>query len=155
MANPAKPLEVKRALGNPGKRSLPNVDKTISLRSGRVEPHQPLDWAGTLLWNRVFGAGQTWISPQSDVELLLLTCKQLDRQVMLEQQFVERPDDYHVHRQLLDLESAIVKNLGLLGLTVDARSKLGLAEIKVESKMEQLRKRQEQREQVIVVEQSE
>jgi hypothetical protein len=155
MANPAKPLEVKRALGNPGKRSLPDVDKTVSLRSGRVEPHQPLDWAGTLLWNRVFGVGQTWISPQSDVELLLLTCKQLDRQIMLEQQFVERPDDYHVHRQLLDLESAIVKNLGLLGLTVDARSKLGLAEIKVESKMEQLRKRQEQREQVIVVEQSE
>jgi len=155
MANPAKPLEVKRALGNPGKRSLPDVDKTISLSSGRVEPHQPLDWAGLLLWNRVFGAGQTWISPQSDVELLLLTCKQLDRQVMLEGQFVERPDDYHVHRQLLDLESAIVKNLGLLGLTVDARSKLGLAEIKVESKMEQLRKRQEQREQVIVIEQSE
>jgi hypothetical protein len=155
MANPAKPLEVKRALGNPGQRKLPDVDKTVSLRSGRVEPHQPLDWAGTLLWNRVFGVGQTWISPQSDVELLLLTCKQLDRQVMLEQQFVERPDDYHVHRQLLDLESAIVKNLGLLGLTVDARSKLGLAEIKVESKMEQLRKRQEQREQVIVVEQSE
>jgi hypothetical protein len=151
MANPAKPLEVKRALGNPGKRSLPDVDKTVSLRAGRVEPHQPLDWAGLLLWNRVFGQGQTWISPQSDVELLLLTCKQLDRQVMLEQQFVERPDDYHVHRQLLDLESAIVKNLGLLGLTVDARSKLGLAEIKVESKMEQLRNRQALREQVIVV----
>jgi hypothetical protein len=74
---------------------------------------------------------------------------------VLEGQFVERPDDYHVHRQLLDLESAIVKNLSLLGLTVDARSKLGLAEIKVESKMEQLRKRQEQREQVIVIEQSE
>ena len=152
MANPAKPLEVKRALGNPGQRKLPDIDKTIALSSGRVEPHQPLDWAGLLLWNRVFGQGQTWISPQSDVELLLLTCKQLDRQVMLERQFVEKPDDYHVHRQLLDLEAAIVRNLSLLGLTVDARSKLGLAEIKAESKMEQLRKRQEQREQVIVVE---
>ena len=155
MANPAKPLEVKRALGNPGQRKLPDIDKTIALSSGRVEPHQPLDWAGSLLWNRVFGQGQTWISPQSDVELLLLTCKQLDRQVTLERQFVEKPDDYHVHRQLLDLEAAIVRNLSLLGLTVDARSKLGLAEIKAESKMEQLRKRQEQREQVIVVEQSE
>jgi hypothetical protein len=69
--------------------------------------------------------------------------------------FVEKPDDFHVHRQLLDLELAIVRNLSLLGLTVDARSKLGLAEIKAESKMEQLRKRQEQRDQVIVVEQSE
>jgi hypothetical protein len=155
MANPAKPLEVKRALGNPGKKKLPDVADTVALVSGRVEPHQPLDWAGLLLWNRVFGQGQTWISPQSDVELLLLTCKQLDRQVMLERQFVEKPDDFHIHRQLLDLESAIVRNLGLLGLTVDARSKLGLAEIKAESKMELLRKRQEEREQVIVVEQSE
>ena len=152
MANPAKPLEQKRALGNPGKRALPDVNTTISLSAGRVEPHQPLAWAGLLLWNRVFGAGQTWISPQSDVELLLLTCKQLDRQVILEGQFVERPDDYHVHRQLLDLEAAIVTNLGKLGLTVDARSKLGLAEIKAETKMEQLRKRQAERDQVIVIE---
>ena len=152
MANPAKPLEQKRALGNPGKRPLPDVNSTIALTAGRVEPHQPLDWAGLLLWNRVYGAGQTWISPQSDVELLLLTCKQLDRQIVLEQAFVASPNDYHVHRQLLDLEAAIVKNLGLLGLTVDARSKLGLAEIKAETKMEQLRKRQQEREQVIVIE---
>ena len=105
----------------------------------------------------MFGVAQTWVSPQSDVELLLLTCKQLDRQVTLEQKFVEKPDDYHVHRQLLDLENQIVRNLGLLGLTVDARAKLGLAEIKAETKMEQLRKRQAERdaEKVIVVEQSE
>jgi hypothetical protein len=154
MANPAKPLEQKRALGNPGKRKLPDVNGTVSLRAGFVEPHQPLDWAGLLLWNRVFGVGQTWISPQSDVELLLLTCKQLDRQIVLERAFFEKPDDFHIHRQLLDLESAIVNNLGKLGLTVDARSKLGLAEIKAESKMEQLRRRQDEREQVIVVEES-
>jgi hypothetical protein len=53
---------------------------------------------------------------------------------------------------LLDLESQIVSNLGKLGLTVDARSKLGLAEIKAETKMEQLRNRQRERDQVIVVE---
>ena len=152
MANPAKPLEVKRALGNPGRRPLPDVQATVSLPAGRVEPHQPLDWAGMLLWNRVFNAGQTWISPQTDVELLLLTCKQLDRQVLIERQFAEKPEDFHIHRQLLDLESAIVTNLGKLGLTVDARSKLGLAEIKAETKMEQLRKRKEEREQVIVLE---
>jgi hypothetical protein len=151
MANPAKPIEVKRALGNPGKRPLPDVATTVSLPAGRVEPHQPLDWAGMLLWNRVFNTGQTWISPQTDVELLLLTCKQLDRQVLIERQFVEKPEDFHIHRQLLDLESAIVTNLGKLGLTVDARSKLGLAEIKAETKMEQLRKRKQEREQVVVI----
>jgi hypothetical protein len=151
MANPAKPLELKRALGNPGRKPLPDVNKTVSLSAGKVDPHQPLDWAGMLLWNRVFGVGQTWISPQTDVELLLMTCKQLDRQIILERMFVEKPEDFHIHRQLLELENTIVSNLGKLGLTVDARSKLGLAEIKAESKMEQLRKRQDQREKVIVI----
>ena len=156
MGIPAKPLEVKRALGNPGKQKLPKVIDTVSLPAGRVEPHQPLGWAGMLLWDRVFHTGQTWVSPLSDVELLLLTCKQLDRQVVLESQFVEKPEDYHVHRQLLDLENQIVRNLGLLGLTVDARSKLGLAEIKAETKMEQLRRRQAERDagKVIVVDES-
>ena len=151
MPNPAKPLETKRALGNPGRRTLPDVDSTITLFSGRVEPHQPLDWAGQLLWDRVFNVGKTWISPQTDTELLLITCKQLDRQIVLERMFVEKPEDFHIHRQLLDLENAIVANLGKLGLTVDARSKLGLAEIKAESKMEQLRRRQEEREKVQVI----
>ena len=152
MPNPAKPLETKRALGNPGQRKLPAIDSTISLSAGRVEPHQPLDWAGMLLWNRVFNQGQTWISPQTDVELLLLTCKQLDRQIVLEQAFVADPSDFHVHRQLLELENAIVSNLGKLGLTVDARSKLGLAEIKAESKLDALKRRQADREQVQVIE---
>jgi hypothetical protein len=35
----------------------------------------------------------------------------------------------------------------LLGLSVDSRSRLGLAEIKAESKLEQLKRRQEEREQ--------
>lgn len=152
MPNPAKPLETKRALGNPGRRPLPDSSSTISLYAGVVEPHQPLDWAGQLLWDRVFKVGQTWISPQTDVELLLITCKQLDRQIVLERMFVEKPEDFHIHRQLLDLETAIVANLGKLGLTVDARSKLGLAEIKAESKMEQLRRRQQERENIQVIE---
>jgi len=45
--------------------------------------------------------------------------------------------------------------LSLLGFTPTDRMKLGVAEVKVESKMEQLRRRQDEREQVIVVEQSE
>ena len=87
------------------------------------------------------------ISPRSDVELLLITCKQLDRQLIFEEQVIQRPEDFHASRQLLELENAIVRNLGLLGLSVDSRSRLGLAEIKAESKLEQLKRRQEEREQ--------
>jgi len=145
MPTPTKPLELKRKLGNPGRQKLPDINTTITLTAGYVEPHQPLGVAGTLLWERVFNLGATWISPRSDVELLLITCKQLDRQLLFEAQVSERPEDFHASRQLLELENAIVRNLGLLGLSVDSRSKLGLAEIKAESKLEQLKSRQQER----------
>lgn len=147
MPTPAKPLELKRKLGNPGRQKLPDINATITLRAGYVEPHQELGQAGRLLWDRVFNMGQTWISPSSDVELLLITCKQLDRQLIFEEQVAKRPEDFHASRQLLELENAIVRNLGLLGLSVDSRAKLGLAEIKAETKLEQLKKRQLEREQ--------
>lgn len=80
---------------------------------------------------------KTWVA-ETDVELLLITCKQLDRQVDLEGIWQEDKSDFHVMRQLLELEKTIVSNLGLLGMTVDARSRLGLAEIKAQSQFEKL-----------------
>ena len=90
-----------------------------------------------MLWDRVFKMGSTWVA-ETDTELLLITCKQLDRQVELESIWKQDQSDFHVMRQLLELEKAIVSNLGLLGMTVDSRAKLGLAEIKAQSAFEKL-----------------
>ena len=68
----------------------------------------------------------------------MIVCRQLDRQVMLEQQVESAPDDFHLLRQLLELEKAIMSGLGQLGFTVDSRSRLGLAEIKARSTFETL-----------------
>jgi len=68
----------------------------------------------------------------------MIVCKQLDRQVMLERQVESAPDDFHLLRQLLELEKAIMSGLGQLGFTVEARSRLGLAEIKARSTFETL-----------------
>jgi hypothetical protein len=57
---------------------------------------------------------------------------------MIEELVLSAPDDFHLLRQLLELEKAIMSNLGLLGFTVDARSRLGLAEIKAKSAFETL-----------------
>jgi hypothetical protein len=81
--------------------------------------------------------GKTWVA-ETDTELLLLTCKQLDRQIELEKIWQENQTDFHVMRQLLELEKAIVANLGLLGMTVDSRARLGLAEIKAQTAFEKL-----------------
>ena len=117
---------------------MPALSDTFELEGGYVEPHRDLGDAGRALWDRVFGAGKTWVSRQSDVEALMIVCKQLDRQVMLEQQVESAPDDFHLLRQLLELEKAIMSGLGQLGFTVDARSRLGLAEIKAKSAFETL-----------------
>ena len=130
-------MEMKRKLGDPGKRGLPDSSEIASVQGGYVEPHQDLGDAGMQLWNRAFTQGKNWIS-RTDVEALLLVCKQLDRQVLLEQQFQQDPSDFHMARQLLELEKAIMSGLGLLGFTVDARSRLGLAEIKAESMFQKL-----------------
>lgn len=137
MGRPATSLEQKRITGNPGQRRLPDVKDTIPVQGGYREPHQPLEWAGMQLWDRVFKMGKTWIS-ETDVDLLLLTCKQLDRQVQVESIWAEDQKDFHVMRQLLELEKEIVSNLGKLGMTVDSRSRLGLAEIKAQSAFEKL-----------------
>ena len=89
------------------------------------------------LWDRVYAQGSTWVG-RTDVEALMIVCKQLDRQVMLERQVEATPDDFHLLRQLLELEKAIMSGLGQLGFTVDARARLGLAEIKAQSAFERL-----------------
>jgi len=137
MPNPATPIEMKRKLGDPGKRGLPDVNETFAVQGGYVEPHAELGEAGMKLWDRVFTQGQTWVS-NTDVEALMLVCKQLDRQVMMEEAYKNDPSDFHVARQLLELEKAIMSGLGQMGFTVDARSRLGLAEIKAESMFQQL-----------------
>lgn len=137
MPNPATPIEQKRLTGNPGQRKLPDPDQIAAVAGGYREPHRELGPAGKMLWDRAFAVGTPWVA-NTDTELLLLTCKQLDRSLELERLWAEDQSDFHIHRQLLELEKAIVINLGLLGMTVDARAKLGLAEIKAQSAYEKL-----------------
>jgi hypothetical protein len=137
MPNPATPLELKRLTGNPGRRPLPSPDSTIALIGGYREPHQPLEWAGKMLWDRVFNMGKMWIA-ESDIEALMIVCKQLDRLTELEALWQEDKKDFHVSRQILDTEKQIMSGLGQLGLTVDSRTRLGLAEIKAESMFQKL-----------------
>ena len=48
------------------------------------------------------------------------------------------PDNWRMYRQLHDLEVMIANNMGRLGLTPADRTKLGYAEVKARSKLEEL-----------------
>lgn len=138
MGRPPKPLEQKRLLGNPGQRPLPDVNKTMTLTGGYVEPLRPLGSAGRTLWDAIYQKAELWISSRTDVHFLQMVCEQHDRRVWLMERIESDPDNWRLMRQLLDLEGAISSNMGKLGLTPSDRTKLGYAEVKARSKLEEL-----------------
>jgi hypothetical protein len=136
MPNPSKPIEQKRALGNPGKRALKQPAEYIE--GGYVEPMRELKDAGMSLWDSAMKTGEQWIARNTDTQLLLVTCEQMDRREVLMTLWRSNPTDKNLLMRLAELEKQIASNLGMLGFTPTDRSRLGLAEIKAKSKLQEL-----------------
>jgi hypothetical protein len=141
---PAKPIEQKRMLGNPGKRALPSNAIEIAMVTKTPQPTRPLLKYGQELWDKVWGMGATWISPNTDSELLLMTCEMIDERWNLRVK-VMQTDDARLRRGLRELDRQIVSNLSLLGFSPADRSRLGVAEVKAASKLEELMLRKAKR----------
>jgi hypothetical protein len=143
---PPKPIEQKRLTGNPGRRALPDQKEIVLLPSAYAipEPSRQLLTAGQELWDRIWGMGQTWLSYNTDVDLLLMTCELLDERKNLRIQVLQnnRPDE---RKSLRELDRQLVANLSLLGFTPTDRSRLGVAEVKRQSKLEDLKARAAQK----------
>lgn len=141
MGRPARPIEQKKLLGNPGRRPIPDGGELMQLGSGYREPIRPLTFSGRQLWDSVFEHGELWVSPTLDVHLLQLTCEQLDRRDALLTLVPDQPNDRTLNMNLNDLEKAIQINLGKLGFTPSDRSRLGFTLAKTKSKLEELQRR--------------
>jgi hypothetical protein len=139
MGRPPKPIEQKRLTGNPGKRALPDkaLVQIIDRADGIPEPGRPLLKYGRELWDKVWEAGINWISPTTDMELLLMTCELVDERWNLRIKVMQN-DDSKMRRGLRELDRLIIGNLSLLGFTPSDRSRLGVAEVKAQSKFQQL-----------------
>jgi hypothetical protein len=136
---PPKPLEQKRLLGNPGKRALPKPESLQILpRAVELpEPSRPLGKPGRDLWDRVWQSGIAWISPDTDAEILLMTCELVDERWNLRAR-VLKTEDSRERRNLNQLTKLLQENLSLLGFTPADRTRLGVAEVKAASKLEEL-----------------
>lgn len=139
MGRPPVPIEQKRLLGNPGRRPLPESSTLQQLEPIKniPEPPRQLFEAGQELWNRVWENGLSWISPHSDIELLLMTCEQIDERIKLRTSVWNnnRSDE---RKALRALDKEIVSNLSLLGFSPADRTRLGVAEVKKLSKLEEI-----------------
>ena len=143
---PPKPIEVKRKLGNPGQRRLPNQGEIQMFEpvSSLPEPARPLLKYGREFWDKVWLNGLQWISVNTDSELLLMTCELVDERWNLRVR-VMQSNDWRERRALRELDDRIIRNLSLMGFTPADRSRLGVAEVKAISKMEALKRRADER----------
>jgi hypothetical protein len=139
MGRPPKPTELKRLQGNAGKRALPKEENVILLPAaqGIPEPSRPLLKHGQEMWDRIWGTGYLWISPTSDYELCLMTCEMIDERWNLRVK-VMQSEDSKLRRGLRELDRMIVANLSLLGFSPTDRVRLGIAEVKKQSRLEEL-----------------
>lgn len=148
-----KPTELKRALGNPGKRAMPSGLSVLAPVARDLEPPNGLGDRGSAEWRYVLEVCP-WIGP-SDLQNLRLYCMALERYETLtaglaEMGYVLYTDKGYAYLNpaagaLATTEAQITKWMSLLGLTPSDRGRLGVAEVKAQTKLEELAGRREKR----------
>ncbi len=135
---PSKPLEQKRALGNPGKRRLPSGAELAV-----VSPVErgPLELRAGEIFDLTLHEGVSWLG-RTEAPALVLLREQLEERQGLRDAVLAGTGD---RKQLRELEKQIWTAYAELGFTAASRSRLGLAEVKAASKLEALRASQANR----------
>lgn len=146
MPGPApKPNELARKQGNPGKKKLPKLAEVVALPQVSGAPAH-LSPVAAKVWDVVRDLAP-WVG-ESDGQALQLLCEKLDRRAVLlaaleSSDFVLYTDKGYAYANplvgmLSTLESEVVKLMSLLGLTPADRTKLGVAEVKRVSALDEL-----------------
>ena len=139
MPNPGKPTEQKRKLGNPGKRPLPAP--VIELRPANAAdlvPPAHLEDAGLFVWAKCWHSGLGWLSPDSDLALVIRCCELADMTDKARQRYMVTGESADAGA-FQKLNKDYLHCLSVMGFTPVDRGKMGLAEVKAISKLEQLR----------------
>lgn len=141
-----KPNEVKRLLGNPGRRKLPDQGKVIVLPQIQGEPPAHLSKVQKAKWSELRKLAP-WIAV-TDEHLLTSLVEKMTRQKELAKEmkksaFVLYTDKGYAYANplfgmLSTIETEIFKLLCQLGLTPVDRSKMGVAEVKARTKLEEI-----------------
>jgi hypothetical protein len=152
MPNPPKPTELKRRLGNPGKRRIPG---DLVVLEPAVLPKAPEPTPADQLVEALWGVAGGWLAKSDGLFIIPLLMDGVNRRARLvaslEQtgwsyestgplgnRWFSRPEAV----ELRNLEKQITAWLSLLGLTPTDRARLGVAEVRQRTKLEELAERQ-------------
>ena len=134
---PPAPLEHHRRVGRAGGtrkadgRPLPVVADVVVLPMADGVPDFPagLEDAGRELWRRLWQDGITWISPKTDLQAAEEACRAADDVATARRRYraTSEPKDAAA---LVALGKRLDEALSALGFNPTARSRLGVAEVK-------------------------
>ena len=143
---PPKPSELKRKQGNPGKQKLPKLASVTALQPATAFAPAHLSEQSQQLWHKL-RAEAFWISNTDESNLQFL-CEKLDRRneiivKLAASDFLLYTDKGYAYANplvgmLSTIEVEITKLFSLLGLTPTDRTRLGVAEVKARSALDDL-----------------
>jgi P27 family predicted phage terminase small subunit len=146
VGRPPKPTEQKRAIGNPGRRPLPEPVVELAAAAHIPKPPRQLCEPGREAWDRLWTAAQAWLSPKTDLNIMTRLCESIDLRAAIAEElaatgFMVKGSMGQVRvnpllDKLLALDAQITKFEGLCGFTPADRARLGVAEVKRASAVE-------------------
>jgi hypothetical protein len=152
------PTERKRLLGNPGRRPLP--EPAVILPAATEPPPPPISGllpATQQRWHAMWEVGLRWLSPDADAPMLVEVahlmdeCERMRAEIEKDGRLLEEPivtPTGHVVgirrvpnptvKMLREAERQLERYLMQLGFAPIARARLGLVEVRRQSKLEEL-----------------
>lgn len=152
---PPKPVEQKRKAGNPGRRQLPVPVVTLPPVTSIPPCPEGLEPPGQRYWADVWVAANGWLSPHMDAPIVEMAARlwdevgryrELAKNPLLREPIVTPTGQVVGHRVVAnpavrlqrDAEKQLERWLVELGLTPSARARLGLVQVRAESKLDSL-----------------
>lgn len=141
---PPIPIEQKRLRGrtattDSGGRPIPARGELVLLPMAEGIPLLPLgiESDGAELWKRIWQDGLTWISPQSDMAAAIEACQVADDLAIARRRYRATTDPKDASA-LVAMGKRFDEALSVLGFNPTARSRLGVAEVKRASALQNL-----------------
>jgi phage terminase small subunit len=143
---PPKPTELKRLLGNPGQRPLPDLNNITHLPMAKEIPPAPetLQEHGKKLWDRAWGMAITWLSPVSDIDAIYNASSLADATEAARSKYMATLESADA-KAYVAINKAYTDALSSLGFDPISRSRLGVAEVRAATSIDKLLERRHNR----------
>ena len=136
---PRKPVEQHKLQGSFRADRHGQAEVVVALPMADGVPELPADLLleGRNLWVRAWDSAITWLSPHSDLEAVVLACRLADDLAMARERYRATRDPADA-RAVVALSKELTVALSDLGFNPTARSRLGVAEVKRVSALEEV-----------------